>query len=128
MASLKALAARLASQACDYVTLPAEAAVPLQYVFLPLTRDVGPASASLHASWDTTATERRSGRASRPIPPLRPTAAPRCQRTRRTRLRFTASTCGYPRASKGISASPGPPGTSGPPRREIPPTSLHAYL
>src|ERR1700740_2641680 len=53
MASLKALAARLASQACDHIALPARAAVTLQYVFLRPTRDGAPASASLHASWDS---------------------------------------------------------------------------
>src|SRR5580692_2955918 len=53
MASLKALAARLASQACDHVALPARAAVTLQYVFLRPTRDGGPAPASWHALWDS---------------------------------------------------------------------------
>src|SRR4029077_8361980 len=76
MASLKALAARLASQACDHVALPARAAVTLQYVFLRPTRDGAPASASLHASWDSggdqTVTGMRDHRHASPGPSTTP--------------------------------------------------------
>src|SRR5580704_5388931 len=98
MASLKALAARLTNQACDHVALPARATVTLQYVFLRPTRDVGPASASLHASRDSggsrAVTRERDQLAPPPGPPRRPTSAPQRRLTRRTGQRFTSPTSG----------------------------------
>src|SRR5580704_480771 len=112
MASLKALAARLASQACDHVALPARATVTLQYVFPRPTRDVGPASASLHASRDTTAAGGDPGARSAsvpPGPPRRPTSAPQRRLTRRTGQRFTSPTSGDSGSPGDPSAAQGPP-------------------
>src|SRR5580704_6734546 len=113
MASLKALAARLASQACDHVALPARAAVTLQYVFLRPTRDVGPASASWHASRDSggnrPVTRERDQLAPRQVPPQRPTSALRCRLTRRTGQRFTSPTSGDSGEPGDLFAPPGSP-------------------
>src|ERR1700751_202665 len=91
MASLKALAGR-GQPGSRSRSAPGRAAVPLQYVFLPPTRDADLASASLR----TSPGRARPWRPSRPrIAPPCPTRAPPHRSGHRTRPRVSYSTWAY---------------------------------